>query len=180
MRVGAVLVARGAALPGAGVGGDRGTLDIGDRVRLTGRVTLEVLSPPVLTAGRAHASDNDGSLVLLLRIGKRRVLLPADIEAPAERWLVASGMALHADALVLPHHGSRSSSTPELVAAVRPALAVVSAGAGNRHGHPHAEVLARYAGALLLRTDEHGDVTLTSDGERLWARAARGGLEAAP
>jgi hypothetical protein len=80
----------------------------------------------------------------------------------------------------VPHHGSRSSSTPELVAAVRPTLAVVSPGAGNLHGHPHDEALARYAGALLARTDEHGDVKLTSDGERLWARAARGDLGGAP
>lgn len=183
LRVGAVLTGPGAGLAGGARPDESmanaGTIDIGDRVRLSPRVTLEVLSPPVVTAGRAHASDNDGSLVLL-HIGDRRVLLPADIEAPAERWLVGSGLPLRADALVLPHHGSRGSSTPELVAAVRPSLAVVSAGTGNRHGHPHDEVLARYAGALLARTDQHGDVTLTSDGERLWARSARGDLGGAP
>jgi competence protein ComEC len=60
---------------------------------------------------------------------------------------------------------------------VRPTVAVLSVGAGDRYGHPHAEVLARYAGALALRTDQHGDVTLRSDGERLWARTTRGAIE---
>jgi competence protein ComEC len=163
LRVGGVL---GAAEGGA-------PLDIGDRIELSARTSIEVLSPPLATAGRAHRSDNNRSLVLLVRIGEVRILLPADIEAPAEAWLLASGLDVRADALVLPHHGSKSSSSPAFVAAVRPLVAIASAGAGNRHGHPHHEVLARYAGALLYRTDVHGDVTLRSDGERLWVRSAR-------
>jgi competence protein ComEC len=59
------------------------------------------------------------------------------------------------------------------VEAVQPRVAIASAGANNRFGHPHPEVLARYAGVLLYRTDEHGDVTLRSDGERLWVQSAR-------
>ena len=148
-------------------------LDIGDRIHLTARTSIEVLSPPVVTAGRAHRSDNNRSLVLLVRIGEVRVLVPADVEAPAEEWLAGSGLELRADALVLPHHGSKSSSSPAFVEAVRPRVAIASAGAGNRHGHPHPEVLARYEGALLFRTDLHGDVTLRSDGVRLWVRSAR-------
>ena len=148
-------------------------LDIGDRIHLTARTSIEVLSPPVVTAGRAHRSDNNRSLVLLVRIGEVRVLVPADIEAPAEEWLAGSGLDLRADALVLPHHGSRSSSSLAFVAAVGPRVVIASAGAGNRHGHPHPEVLARYEGALLFRTDLHGDVTLRSDGVRLWVRSAR-------
>ncbi len=164
LRVGVVL--------GDGIAGAE-PFDIGDRIRLTDRTTIEVLSPPVVTAGRAHRGDNNRSLVLLVRIGEVRVLIPADIEADAEAWLVGSGLRLRADALVLPHHGSKSSSSPAFVEAVSPRVAIASAGAGNRHGHPHPEVLARYDGALLLRTDEHGDVTLRSDGVRLWVRSAR-------
>ncbi|MCY4614912.1 MAG: ComEC/Rec2 family competence protein, partial [Chloroflexi bacterium] len=139
---------------------DAAPLDIGDRIRLTERTSIEVLSPPVATAGRAHRSDNNRSLVLLVRIGEVRVLVPADIEAAAEEWLVGSGLDLRADAVVLPHHGSKSSSSPAFVEAVGPRVAVASAGAGNRHGHPHPDVLARYEDALLFRTDVHGDVTL--------------------
>ena len=68
-------------------------LDIGDRIRLSAQTTIEVLSPPVVTAGRLHRTDNDRSLVLLITIGDRRIQLIADIEAPAEQWLLASGTA---------------------------------------------------------------------------------------
>ena len=148
-------------------------LDIGDRIRLSERTSIEVLSPPVVTAGRAHRGPNNRSLVLLVTIGERRILLPADIEAPAEQWLASSGLDLRADALVLPHHGSRTSSSTAFLEAVEPRVAIVSVGARNPHGHPHPEVVARYAGIALYRTDEHGDVTLRSDGERLWVRSSR-------
>ncbi len=163
----------GRLLGGAATGGE--PIDIGDRIRLSDRTTIEVISPPVATAGREHASENNHSLVLLVTIGERRMLLTADIETEAERWLIASGIDLRADVLVVPHHGSKSSSTREFLDAVRPRVAVISAGAGNRHGHPHAEVVERYVadGVLLFRTDEAGDVTLRSDGRRIWARTSR-------
>ena len=149
--------------------------DIGDRIRVSARTSIEVLSPPVATAGRTHASENDRSLVLLVSVGERRVLLTADIEADAEGWLVASGSDLRADAIVVPHHGSKSSSTPAFLDAVAPRVAVITVGARNPYGHPHAEVVERYAAreVMLLRTDEDGDVTLRSDGERLWVRESR-------
>ena len=161
-----------AVTPGGGSDGTR-ALDIGDRIRLSERTSIEVLSPPVVTAGRAHRGANNRSLVLLVTIGERRILLPADIEAPAEQWLAASGLDLRADVLVLPHHGSRTSSSKPFVEAVQPSVAIASVGARNPHGHPHAEVVARYAAIMLYRTDEHGDVTLRSDGERLWLRSSR-------
>ncbi len=73
-----------------------------------------------------------------------------------------------ADILKVPHHGSRTSSSPELVAAVAPALAIVSLGWRNQFHFPAAEVLSRYrvAGTRLLRTDRDGAITVTiaSDG----------------
>jgi len=146
-------------------------IDIGDRIRVSARTSIEVISPPAHVAPE-HASDNDAGLVLLVRIGERRVLIPADIEAAAEHRLVRSGQPLGADAIVVPHHGSRTSSTPEFLRAVAPGVAVVSVSARNAYGHPVAEVLARYAPTPLYRTDEVGDVTLRSDGTRLWVRTA--------
>ncbi|MQA00110.1 MAG: DNA internalization-related competence protein ComEC/Rec2 [Dehalococcoidia bacterium] len=148
-------------------------LDIGDRVYLGGRTTIEVLGPPVASGGLVAASDNDASLVLLVTVGERRILLPADIEAAGEGWLVASGQPLRADAVVVPHHGSKTSSTAAFLDAVDPAVAVVSAGEGNSYGHPAPEVLERYGDAELFRTDEHGTVTLCTDGERLWVATER-------
>ena len=160
------LASESAALPSGS------PLDIGDQLRLSERTTIEVLSPPVATAGRVHQSDNNGSLVLLVTIGDRRILVTADIEQPAEQWLVESGRDLSADVLLVPHHGSKSSSSPAFIAAVDPLVAVIPVG-GNAYGHPAEEVLARYSGVSLYRTDEDGSVVLTSDGVRLWVRSGR-------
>ena len=157
-----------AHLPGAP--GDH--IAIGDRVRVSDRTTIEVLSPPLGTPRDAR-NDNDASLVLLVTIGDRRVLLPADIAAPAERRLTSRAVDLRADALVVPHHGSNSSSTPEFIAAVRPQVAVISVGARNPYGHPNAEALARYEGVRVYRTDQHGNVALRSDGRQLWVQPSR-------
>lgn len=153
--------------------GDEGDeIDIGDRVHVSDRVTIEVLGPPVQTRGPALAAVNNGALVLLVTIGERRILVPSDIEAAAEAWLVRSGQDLRADVLLVPHHGSRTSSTPAFLDAVQPAVAVVSVGARNPYGHPAPEVMARYERMATYRTDEVGDVTLRSDGTRLWVATA--------
>lgn len=145
-------------------------IDIGDRIR-AGAWTLTVLGPPADTS--KVTSENDRSLVLLAKSGGRRVLLTADIEAEGEAWLVTSGWPLRADAEVVPHHGSKSSSSPRFVRAVSPAVAVVSVGARNSYGHPADEVLARYGRSRLYRTDLAGTVTLATDGTRLWVRTGR-------
>jgi len=71
-------------------------------------------------------------------------LLVGDIEAAQERALVQSGDALSAQWLLVPHHGSATSSTVEFLRAVQPRVAVVQAGYRNRFGHPRADVMARY------------------------------------
>ncbi len=145
-------------------------IDIGDRVR-AGAWALTALGPPEDTS--KVASENDRSLVLLAESGARRVLLTADIEADAEAWLVVSGWPLRADVEVMPHHGSKTSSSPQFVQAVSPHVAIVSVGARNTYGHPSDEVLARYGRSTLYRTDLAGTVTLATDGARLWVRTAR-------
>lgn len=149
-------------------------LDIGDRVAF-GRVTIEVLAPPVATRSSRLESDNNGALVLLVTVGERRMLVTSDIEAEAEEWLVTSGLDLRADVLVVPHHGSRTSSTPSFLAEVEPLVAVIPVGR-NSYGQPHLEVVERYAsidGLELRRTDEDGTVTVRTDGDRLWVATER-------
>jgi competence protein ComEC len=111
----------------------------------------------------AKVKDNDLGCVLQVQAPGGTLLVTADIEARGERGLVAAyGAGLRADVLLVPHHGSRTSSTPEFVAAASPRLAIFTTGYRNRFGHPKAEVAARYAaaGARLLRTDLDGALTV--------------------
>ncbi len=149
-------------------------IDIGDRLTV-GRAIVEVIAPPEATRDHRLSSDNDGSLVLMVTLGERRILVTGDIEAAGEAWLVASGMDQRADVLVVPHHGSNTSSTADFIAAVAPSVAVVPVGS-NAYGHPHPDVLERYASdpaISLYRTDEDGAVTFRSDGARLWMATDR-------
>ncbi|MGD9764222.1 MAG: DNA internalization-related competence protein ComEC/Rec2 [Candidatus Binatia bacterium] len=124
-------------------------------------VLVEVLHPG---NGARSATDNDRSLTLRLRYGPAAVLLPGDIEAAGEAALVARwGSALASTVLKVPHHGSRSSSSPTFLAHIAPSLAVVSVGADNRFGFPDPHVERDYAarGIPLWRTDRDGAVALT-------------------
>jgi len=128
----------------------------GQRWRWDG-IDFELLHPPV-----AGAPGNDGSCVLRISAPSGVLLLTGDVEADGERELLASGASLRADALVAPHHGSASSSSAALVAAVRPTLVVHSAGWRNRWGFPRAEIVARYraVGARQSVTGRDGAVDL--------------------
>ncbi len=119
-------------------------------------VRFEVLHPPALAA--PPRKPNATSCVLRIGNGRAHVLLAGDIEKPQEAWLAASGQRLQADLLLVPHHGSKTSSTDGFLQAVRPAVAIVQAGYRNRFGHPAAEVVQRYArhGVVLASTPSCG------------------------
>ena len=133
----------------------------GDRWEWDG-VVFEIVHPERTDYGTA-AKSNDLSCVLRIAGSAGALLLTGDIEAVSELALVArAAPRLAASVLVVPHHGSRTSSTPAFIAAVAPQIAVIAAGYRNRFGHPRAEVLARYAqaGAARPRTDRDGAVTV--------------------
>lgn len=141
----------------------------GDRLDFGDGVSLDVLWPR--SGDPAPANPNDGALVLRLAWRDVAFLLTSDIEAAAERGLLASGVNLRADVLKVAHHGSATSSGAAFVAAVSPSLSVVSAGEDNRFGHPAPAVRARLgAYGDVLVTAERGRVHIETDGERLWAR----------
>ena len=104
-------------------------------------------------------------------------LLTGDIEAAAETELLQRDFhTLESDVLVVPHHGSRTSSTSAFVAAVSPRIAIIAAGYRNRFGHPRSEILVRYlrAGAERPRTDLQGAITVAlGTGKPLTAEAER-------
>jgi competence protein ComEC len=132
-------------------------------------VHFEVLHPPAIRYTEV-TDTNARSCVLRVtarsRNGRRgpSAMMTGDIEARQERELVidasASGLDLHADVLMAPHHGSHTSSSPEFIAAVHPRFALAQAGYRNRYHHPHPEVVARYraAGADFIATPACGAI----------------------
>jgi len=141
----------------------------GTRLRLAPDPALPLVGPPLASASLEAPGLNDESLVLRLRHGAHSALLPGDAEAWAEGLLLP--WLEPVDLLVVPHHGSRSSSSPAFVQALRPRIAVVSCGLDNSHGHPHPQTLARYRSSRLLRTDLDGTVEISSDGSQLQLRS---------
>jgi competence protein ComEC len=129
-------------------------------------VAFQVLHP----ASGAHGSDNDNSCALRISGVGGSALLLADPEVDAEEELLSQSLV--ADVVLVPHHGSRTSSGPRLIAAVGARLGIVSAGFGNRWNMPDAGVIARWrgAGATVLTTADVGAVTVNF-------AAAPGGIE---
>lgn len=135
-------------------------------------VTFRVLHPP----RDVPQPTNDSSCVLRLETPQGAILLAGDIEKRSEALLVQqAGALLAAEAVVVPHHGSASSSTPAWVASVAPRLAIVSSGHRNRFGHPRAEVVARWqaVGAEVLNTADSGAVRVWLGREGLQVREQR-------
>ncbi len=118
-------------------------------------VRFEFLHPP---GGAQPARRNNQSCVLHVAAQGGSMLLTGDVERAAELQIVER--APKADVLLVPHHGSRTSSSAEFIAAVAPRWAVVAVGYRSRFGHPSAEVMARYqaAGTQIMRTDLDGAV----------------------
>jgi len=122
--------------------------------------------------GARDCGANGHSSVLRLTHGRVAFLLTGDMEADLEEELVRSGAPLRAHVLKVPHHGSATSSTPLLLAAVDPWLAVASVDPDSRHRLPRPSVTHRYrgGGALWRATGTHGTVQVSTDGHRVRVR----------
>jgi len=125
---------------------------------------FEFLSPQKETP----KGSNNWSCVLMVTHAGRRALITGDIEKQVERFLLKTSKQLSADLLLVPHQGSKTSSTSEFIKAVSPSLALVAAGYRNHYGHPHTSVMQRYKSAdiTVLSTIEHGtiEINLTQRG----------------
>ena len=134
---------------------------VDDPVVIQGGLDMTVYRPEL-----PYASDNDRSLVVDFSFLGAGVLLPGDLEAAGERWLVDQLSGPRA-ILKAPHHGSNTSSNAELIDHFRPALAVTSSGRHNRFGHPHPDVLSRYEqrGVNVYRIDQRGSIIVTIDNQ---------------
>ncbi len=137
----------------------------GDQIAL-GAAKITVLNPP---SGALALRRNEDSLVLQARFGETSALLTGDAEKKTEEKL--AGSAAPTSLLKVAHHGSGTSTTPELLRQTQPRYAVISAGHRNLYGHPRADVLTRLRDAHVrtYRTDIQGAVTFYLDGKNITA-----------
>ena len=146
-------------------------IDLGDGA------TIEVLHPPETLMSGTDSDLNNASIVLKVVYGDVSFLLTGDIFVKAEREILSQGIDVQSTVLKVPHHGSRTSSSPEFVEQVSPSVAVISVGADNRFGHPHAEtleVLGQYAPeARVMTTRDHGSIRFVTDGTTLSVETER-------
>ena len=144
------------------------------RRQLINGVEFCLLYPPAdfLTrkASQKWRTTNNNSLVVKVSFGRISFLFAGDIMAEAERELVdLAGEDLASNVLLVPHHGSRTSSSKPFLSSVEPDVAVISAGWKNRFRFPHASVLDAYdkIGCRIFRTDQNGAIMLKTDGKHL-------------
>jgi competence protein ComEC len=163
-------------------------LRTGDTLRLDD-ATLHVLWPDDGTvrpsyldpAATDNRKTNDASIVMLGEYENRRFLLTGDAEDDVDPVLLGRGLPA-VDMLKVAHHGSATASSDAILAALRPAVAAVSVGAGNTYGHPAPATMARlraHAGTVL-RTDQVGTVETTLNAAGVTVSSARVGFERRP
>ena len=158
----------------AGRGPPRGRLSTGDQVTLDS-IRFRVLWPDANRVPEQPADTGAGinnvSVVLLGEVAGRRFLLAGDVEEGVDPELLARGLPA-VDLLKVAHHGSGSASTREFLEAVRPSVAVVSAGAGNPYGHPAPATLERLGelAGRTYRTDTDGTIEVAIGGDGLRVR----------
>ena len=131
-------------------------------------VHFELLHPSPESYAQEKIRKNNRGCVLRISIADKHILLATDIEKDSEQRLLKEHPdKLPAVLLVVPHHGSKTSSVQEFVDAVHPRYAVFTVGYRNRFGHPKEEVVKRYraAGSELLRSDEDGAILVKMDAE---------------
>ncbi len=144
----------------------------GHRVDLGSEVRLLILNPDAEALASPTRNSNNDSLAFLLTHREVSFLFTADVEEAAERRMLSNVEVLESNVLKVGHHGSRTSTSDAFLKAVNPSAAVVSAGADNRYGHPHPEVMDRLEQVVgpegIYQTARHGTIHFASDGARLW------------
>jgi competence protein ComEC len=144
-----------------------------------GGVHVRILNP-VVPVSKSDDMDNfdetnNQSVVTELTYGDVGILLPADISEPTEARLIDQGVKIKSDVLFVPHHGGLTSSTEPFLDNIRPRVAIVSCGKDNVFRLPHPDVLDRYdaRNIRLMRTDQDGAITISTDGRDLRIHSAR-------
>lgn len=124
---------------------------------------LDILSPGESAEGKVVQKSNDTGIVSRLSFRGVSALFAADVSKAVEENLVQEGALITSDILKVSHHGSKNSSSPLFIEAVRPQIAVISVGEGNSYGHPAPQTIAllEQYGIEVHRTDTEGDIIFT-------------------
>ncbi len=130
---------------------------------------IEFLHPSPKTIDPKFAANNY-SIIVQLTFGQIDILLTGDIEEEVEEKFVEVYPKRDIEVLKAAHHGSKSSSTLEFLESTQPEIIVIEVGEGNKFGHPHERVLYRYnqLRATILRTDQEGTISLSTNGRGIW------------
>lgn len=121
-----------------------------------GHYVFRILMPDVM-----YENKNNDSIVILTELGDLTWLFTGDMEKEAEEKLLNQYPSLHADVLLVAHHGSSTSTTEPFLQVVNPKVGIISVGRNNRYGHPDVEVLKRLHDekVRVFRTDENGAIS---------------------
>jgi len=140
----------------------------GQRI-ITPDLFFQILYPLENLKGQDVKNTNNTSIINRLVFNNTSFLFLGDAYKSVERKLVNNGTYLDSDILKIGHHGSKTSTSKELLESTNPQIAVISAGKDNRYGHPHEQVLEilNDYGIRVLRTDEIGDIKIISDGDKI-------------
>ena len=133
-----------------------------------GEVEFLTLSPEKIS----DKGGNDDSIVLRMQYGGARYIFTGDAEEKTEKEILShyDKSELSSDLLKVGHHGSRTSTSNDFLAAVAPNIAVISCGKGNSYGHPHYETVEKLSASVsfIYRTDVIGSVVIVTDGEKIY------------
>jgi competence protein ComEC len=144
----------------------------GQQIELGDGIRIEVLHPQEEFLEGTDSDTNNNSVVLRLVWKEVSFLLTGDICEEAEREILYRGYKLSSTVLKVAHHGSATSTSGQFLAAVDPQVAVISVGENNLFGHPDEETMDRLGERLsedkIYLTSQHGTITFTTDGQRLW------------
>jgi competence protein ComEC len=141
---------------------------LGTSVVVDDGVTLEVLY------AQSNMNDSGEPLVITLNYGDARILLSGNMTETAERTLFSESWLLDSTVLLVPNGGDAEASSEKFIEAVHPQIAIIMVGASSRTGLPDLETLQRLedSGALVIRSDEQGEIHIWTDGEYLWQRTS--------
>ncbi len=137
-------------------------------------IKIEVLHPPISLLQKTAADINKNGMVLRLSYNETSFLFTADIDEEVEWYLISQRARLNSTVLKVAHHGSRTSTSAELLAVANPSIAVISVANANNFGHPHPEVITRLYQRIgtdkVLLTATNGTIEFITDGKRLWVK----------